>query len=225
MQDKTSNKKISTIFDFEGVNSNFEDILAELEAGDDNNPGNPDHFFLWIEPWTEYQLTDFNNIVWDSAEELCHTLIGNNLKYNSAYWWLRKACKERYGDAGIPHFVHAFEKALRTQTPGDNEDSELDKVGYELLEYVCRKLEKKWDEESEAEAEDEISLMSDLMDEPDPEQCSESDLIENIPVKKRLCYHCGEVLTGKQRKYCSIKCKDGFRNNAYKTAVMTYKQG
>lgn len=139
-------KKIKTLFDFGEIDESFEDALAEMDVNDPVD-GQLNHGIIWWETWTDQQLEDFADMVWDTAEQLCHTLIGNNIRYNSAYWWIRKACKEKYGDASIPYFVHTYEKTLRSWNPGDNEDSELDKVGYELLEYVCRKLDKKWSAE------------------------------------------------------------------------------
>lgn len=220
-------EKIKTFLDFEEFEKDFEQALIELETLNECNPG---HFLIWIEPWSDQQLDDFNNMVWDTAEEICHTLIGNNLRYNSAYWWVRKACKEKYGDASIPYFVHTFEKTLRTQTVGDNEDSEKDRVGYELLEYVCRRLEKKW-ETNDPEVPTPTIDPDQPLDEPEPDKEDRfvkdfEDLIEKIPIKfnGRTCINCGEELKGKRRKYCNMKCREDFRNGAAREKIKSLKE-
>lgn len=137
-------KKIKTLLDFEEVADDFTEALLELDLESTGEESGKHGMITWTE-FSPEQLDDFASMVWDTAEAICHTLIGKNIKYRGAYWWVRKACKEKYGDSSIPYFVHSFEKTLRSGCPGDTEDAQLDKVGYELLEYVCQKLEEKWE--------------------------------------------------------------------------------
>lgn len=221
-------KKIKTLLDFEETDKDFEEALADLDnqssvehltvevdikIKDDDMPDEDDeHFALVVKPWTDDQINDFADMVWDTAEEICHLLIGKNIKYNSAYWWVRKACEIRYGDPTIPYFVHSYEKALRSTTDGDNEDAKLDRLGYEFLEYVCQKLEEKWKTDAKSDTEETEKTARGI------ENVSEAeDLIEYIPVKSvKLCLNCEEPLTGKHRKYCNSKCRESFRNKATK---------
>lgn len=84
---------------------------------------------------------EFVKMAWETARTVVKTIIRKDKKYNSAYRKVRKACLQKYGDASIPYFVHSFEKEARQGAEDDDEDAHLDRVGYELLEYICWKLD------------------------------------------------------------------------------------
>lgn len=232
------NKSIKTMLDFEEIDDEFNDALLQLDMEGRVLDADAEHGYMKFERWNELKLQEFNQMVCDTAELICSTLVANNFKYNSAYWWARKYCKEKYGDSSIPYNVHILEKNLRSWTPGDNEDAELDKVGYEFLEYVCRKLEKKWDMEAESRDKEYSEKMAGWVDEylarvekkveeklereralKMADGVNESLAAEGKPVlpekpKPGTCYQCGKKLTGEQKKFCCSQCNFDFTKDA-----------
>lgn len=92
-------------------------------------------------------LDDFGVVVWETAIHIAQTIILKDRKYDGAYRKLRKYCLEKYGDPNIPLDIHTYEKKLRQGASNDDEDAEFDELGYHFLDYVCRKLDDKENEQ------------------------------------------------------------------------------
>lgn len=101
-------QRVKTLLDFEETEEKFNDVLEKLDTDEsercpecDEEDNKPILSMFTYEDWTDEQFDEFASLVYDTAEEICHTIIGKNIAYNNAYGWVRKACEQKYGDAGI----------------------------------------------------------------------------------------------------------------------------
>jgi hypothetical protein len=110
--------------------------------------------FVEVEHYDDLEQEEFTQTAWEIARDVVLIVCSKNLKYRGAYRVLRNICRDNYGDQTIPYFMHRAEKQLRQgalmiEVPNrknmdfdnDDEDSQLDSLGYELLEAICRKLD------------------------------------------------------------------------------------
>lgn len=215
---REQDSKIKTLFNFEETDDEFTEALLDFDVSDPEY--DTVHGMLKFDVWTQEQFDEFSDLLWYTAVTLRSTILEKNTKYNNAYWWVRQACKEKYGDPTIPYFVHSVEKTLRCESEYDNEDSELDLLGYHFLEYVCRKLEKKWEtNKRDNDNEPEFKCGQTVLSE---------EFIEEIPVRKHkpnTCYKCGGELTGRQKKFCSTDCFNDFYKKARRLAIEDIETG
>lgn len=136
----------------------------------------------------------FNKAIRDVLGQLADELVEKNTKYKGAYRKARRFCKDRFGNPGIPYEVHRFEKTLRIDTQNDDENSRLDRLGYELLEYVC------WTMDDVV-----VSGQNASVDKPKVER-------KRRTRNGKVCLHCGKHLIGHQTKFCSKQCSNTYWN-------------
>lgn len=90
----------------------------------------------------EISETVFEKAVRHYCTKVADTIVEKNRKYGDSYRAVRQECKERYGDPTIPLFIHTFEKERRLKNQdNDDEDAAFDRIGYLILEAVCKELD------------------------------------------------------------------------------------
>lgn len=140
----------------------------------------------------------FNKAIRDVLGQLADELVYKNTKYKGAFRKARRFCKDRFGNPGIPYEVHKFEKQMRIDSEGDEENSRLDRLGYELLEYVCWTVD------------DSVPV------EPPAPRKARRRLPNGL-----VCQECGKALVGSQRMYCSTECGNTGYKKEHKLVKVT----